>query len=59
MRGAYRVGEAVVSWRQTYPDLMAEWDVLGRRALAVMAALTALDPADGWSSPTAVDEHPG
>lgn len=28
---AYRVSEAVVSWRETYPDLMAEWDALGRR----------------------------
>lgn len=47
IRGAYRVGEAVVSWRETYPDLGAEWDALGRRALAVLASLTALDPAGG------------
>lgn len=59
IRGAYRVSQAVVSWRRTYPDLAAEWDALGRRALAVMTTLTALDPAGGWSPPMPTDEHPG
>lgn len=38
---------AAMSWGRTYPDLAAEWDALSRRALAVMRALTALDPAGG------------
>jgi hypothetical protein len=59
IRGAYRVSEAVVSWRRMYPDLSAEWDVLGRRALAVMASLTALDAAGPWAPRVRDDGHPG
>jgi hypothetical protein len=44
-RGAYRCGEAILSWIRTYPDLEAEWKALGRRAVAVLSALDALDPA--------------
>lgn len=45
IRGACRVGEAAVSWRETYPEMNAEWEALGSRARIVITALLALDPA--------------
>jgi hypothetical protein len=57
-RGAYRVGGAIMSWIRTYPDLTGEWNALGRRSLAVLGALAALDPSGPWS-PLGTDERSG
>jgi hypothetical protein len=50
---------AVVNFREAWPEFGAEWDELGRRTLAVMTALRALDPSGGWSPPMPADGHPG
>jgi hypothetical protein len=51
MQGVYRCGEAIQSWARVYPESGAQWDALGRRALAVLCSLSALDTSGSWSPP--------
>ena len=58
MGGAYQIGEAILSWRRTYPDLAAEWDGLpaglGRAGLPSRAR-----PGRAMDAASAVRRAPG